>query len=361
MPTFNERENVAVLVRRLDAALAGISWEVIFVDDDSPDGTAELVRALSQRDARVRILHRIQRRGLSSACIEGMLASAAPFLGVMDGDLQHDETKLPEMLYRLEREALDLVIGSRYAPGGSLGDWPASRKFMSRAATRLSRWVLRADLRDPMSGFFLVRRDYFQAVVHRLSGIGFKLLVDLFASATRPPRFAEVPYTFRPRRAGASKLDGLVAWEYLMLLLDKRFGRYVPVRFIPFALIGGLGVGVHLSVLWLLFQWAGQPFVRAQTGATLAAMTANFLLNNLFTYRDLRLRGWALLRGWFSFSLACSVGAVANVGIATYLFESRFLGDWGWMLSATAGILVGAVWNYAVTSVYTWKRPRDPC
>jgi len=361
VPTFNERENVEVLVQRLDAALQGISWEVIFVDDDSPDGTADLVRDMSQQDARVRILHRIQRRGLSSACIEGMLASSAPFLGVLDGDLQHDETKLPEMLQCLERKELDLVIGSRYIPGGSLGDWSAPRKLMSRTATRLSRWVLRADLRDPMSGFFLLRRAYLQEVLHRLSGIGFKLLVDLFASANRPPRFAEIPYEFRPRRAGASKLDGLVAWEYLMLLLDKRFGRYVPVRFIPFALIGGLGVGVHLSVLWLLFQISGQPFVRAQTAATLAAMTANFLLNNLFTYRDLRLRGWGLLRGWLSFSLACSVGAVANVGIATYLFESQSLGDWGWMLSATAGILVGAVWNYAVTSVYTWKRPKDRC
>jgi dolichol-phosphate mannosyltransferase len=358
VPTFNERPNVEEVVRRLDAALTGIAWEVIFVDDDSPDGTAEAVRRLGCSDPRVRLVHRVNRRGLSGACTEGMLASCAPYLAVMDADLQHDERILPRMLAAVKEDGADIAVGSRYVAGGGMGEWSGERQLVSRLATRLSRFVLRADLRDPMSGFFLLRRELIGEVVHELSGIGFKILVDIFASAKRPLRFVEIPYTFRTRRAGESKLDSLVAWEYLMMLLDKRFGRYVPIRFVPFALIGGIGVFVHLAVLWLVFLVLGESFVAGQTAAALVAMTTNFFMNNMLTYRDRRLRGWGLLRGWASFTLACSVGAVANVGIATYLFESDVMGDIGWVLSALAGIVVGAVWNYAVTSVYTWSRPR---
>jgi dolichol-phosphate mannosyltransferase len=358
VPTVNERDNVEHVVQCLDVALRGIAWEAIFVDDDSPDGTAECVRRLGQSDHRVRLVHRVHRRGLSSACVEGMLASSAPFLAVMDADRQHDERILPEMLAAVRGGGFDVAVGSRYVEGGGTGDWSQQRRFVSRFATRLARLVLKADLRDPMSGFFLLRREVLNEVVHELSAIGFKILVDIFASAARPLRFKEIPYSFRARRAGVSKLDNLVVWEYLVMLLDKSLGRYVPVRFIPFAFIGGVGVLVHMAVLWLVFLSMGRSFVAGQTAATLVAMTTNFLLNNLFTYRDRRLHGWNLLRGWVSFTLACSVGAVANVGIATYLFESAALGDIGWVPSALAGIIVGAVWNYAVTSVYTWSKPK---
>jgi dolichol-phosphate mannosyltransferase len=276
----------------------------------------------------------------------------------MDADLQHDERLLPRMLAALKDEGLDIVVGSRNVEGGSMGDWASERELASRVATRLSGLVLKADLKDPMSGFFMLRRELIDEVVHDLSAIGFKILLDIFVSAKRPLRFRELPYTFRNRHAGESKLDNVVAWQYIAMLLDKSVGRYVPVRFIAFAFIGGLGVFVHMAVLWLVFRGLGQTFVAGQTAATLVAMTFNFFLNNWFTYRDRRLRGWGLLRGWISFSLACSLGAVANVGIATYLFNTAPTGGIWWVLSATAGILIGAVWNYAVTSVYTWNQPK---
>lgn len=358
VPTFNERENVDEVVSRLEAALAGIAWEVVFVDDDSPDGTADAVRRLAAADPRVRVVHRVNRRGLSTACVEGMLATSAPYLAVMDADLQHDERILPRMLAAVREEGCDIAVGSRYVEGGGTGAWAAERRLVSRFATRLSRLVLKVDLADPMSGFFLLRREVVHEAVHELSGIGFKILLDILASVRRPLQVREIPYTFRVRRAGESKLDSVVAWEYLMMLLDKSLGRYIPIRFIPFAFIGGIGVLVHLAVLWAVFQAMGRSFVAGQTIATLVAMTSNFFLNNMLTYRDRRLRGWGLLRGWVSFTLACSLGAVANVGIATYLFESDTVGDIGWVLSAMAGIIVGAVWNYAVTSVYTWSKPK---
>jgi dolichol-phosphate mannosyltransferase len=351
VPTFNELENVEALIELVERVLDGVHWEIIFVDDDSPDATADRLHELGRRDPRVRCLRRIGRRGLSSACIEGMLASPAPFLAVMDADLQHEEALLPKMLDVLRRGETDIVVGSRYTEGGSIGGWDRQRALVSRLATRLSRSVLKADLTDPMSGFFMITREAMARSVRNLSGIGFKILVDLFASAPQPLRFVELPYVFRERTAGESKLDSAVAWEYVMLLLDKSVGHLVPLRFLSFCMVGSLGLAVHFLVLWLCFQIIGVDFVASQMIASLVAMTGNFFLNNVFTYRDMRLRGAALLRGWLSFTAVCGIGALANVGVAGALFHNNL----SWIPSALAGVLVGTVWNYAVTRLYTWR------
>jgi dolichol-phosphate mannosyltransferase len=351
IPTLNERDNVPLIVERLNRALAGVAWEVVFVDDDSPDGTADAVRDLARRQGNIRCLQRVGRRGLSSACIEGMLASTAPYLAVMDGDLQHDETLLPRMLDKIKSDHLDIVIASRHVSDGSIGNFAASRVRISDFATRLSRIVVKAELSDPMSGFFMIERGAFTGAVRRLSGQGFKILLDLFASAPRPFVFAELPLKFRERLHGESKLDTLVAWEYFMLLLQKLIGPAVPVRFLLFSLIGGLGVGVHLATLWVMLHLA--PFSVAQTVATVVAMTGNFLLNNLFTYRDRRLTGWRILSGLGSFYAVCGLGAVANVGIA-----ASIAGRHSWWLAGLAGAAVSAVWNYAASSVFTWSARR---
>ena len=348
---FNEVANVGELVRRLEPLLAGVAWEVIFVDDDSPDGTAAEVRRIGRSNPRVRCLQRIGRRGLSSACIEGFLASSAPYLAVMDGDLQHDETLLVEMLGVLKNEPVDIVVGSRYVGGGGIGEWDEKRARMSEFATKLSRLVLHADVGDPMSGFFMIRRQAMEGAVRNLSGIGFKILLDLFASSPAPLRFRELPYQFRERQAGETKLDAQVMLDYLMLLADKLIGHIVPVRFFLFTLVGGIGVAVHMTTLTLVYEVLGYGFIAGQAAATLVAMASNFLLNNYTTYRDRQLKGWGLVRGFVSFSLACGVGAVANVGIAAFLFNNST----EWLLSALAGVIVGAVWNYAVTAVYTWR------
>jgi dolichol-phosphate mannosyltransferase len=354
VPTFNERDNVAELVRRLVSCLGERSWEVVFVDDDSPDGTADLVRELAGADGRIRCLQRIGRRGLSSACVEGMLASSAPYLAVIDADMQHDERLLPQMLDTLKRGETDIVVGSRYAPGGGIGDWDARRARMSRIAMRLSRVLMPGDLTDPMSGFFMMRRSVLTDSVHRLSAIGFKILADLFASSPKALRFEELPYRFEVRRAGESKLDSLSAWDYAMLLLDKLIGRFVPVRFLAFSIVGAAGVAVHFLALSVVYQGLHRSFVVGQASATLCAMTFNFAVNNVLTYRDMRLKGRRWLKGWLSFVLACSIGGFANLGVAYTLFGMGH----GWFPAAIAGILVGAVWNYAVTMMFTWGRAR---
>ena len=354
IPTFNESLNVGELVDRVGTVLTGVNWEIIFVDDDSPDGTARLVRDLARANPRVRCVHRIGRRGLSSACVEGMLASSAPYLAVMDGDLQHDEKLLPQMLDCLRSEPIDIVVGSRYVEGGSVGDWEQSRIGISRFATRVAQVVIKGDLKDPMSGFFMLRRPAFEGAVRNLSSIGFKILIDIFASSPEPLRFKELPFEFRQRHAGESKLDTQVVWDYGMLLLDKLIGHLVPVRFVAFGIVGGIGVVVHFFVLTLLFKLLGTSFALAQGAAIIVAMTGNFFLNNVITYRDMRLKGWQWLWGWLSFALACSVGALANIAISVYLHE-----DIGthWALAAGAGVAIASVWNYGVTKLVTW-RPR---
>ncbi len=357
VPTFNERGNVATVVARLDSALTGLNWEVVFVDDDSPDGTAQVARELALVDPRVRVIQRIGRRGLSTACIEGMCATAAPIVAVMDGDLQHDETLLPRMAAALRDDpALDLAIGSRFVAGGGTGEWDRDRVAKSALATRIAALVLGTRLSDPMSGFFAIRADVLRGLVPKLGGIGFKILLDIMSASTRPLRFVELPYVFRSRAVGESKLDHVVAMEYLIALYDRRLGRIVPVRFAMFSAIGALGAGIHMSVLALFYVAAGLAFLTGQIVATFAAMTFNFFLNNALTYRDRRLRGArALLDGWVAFCLVCSVGAVANVGVAAFLHDVR---QGAWAASALLGVLVGAVWNYALSSRFTWGRYR---
>ncbi|MEG3179198.1 glycosyltransferase family 2 protein [Sphingomonas sp. LT1P40] len=355
VPTFNERTNVPILVAALDRALAGRNWEAIFVDDDSPDGTADAARELGRTDPRVRVIQRIGRRGLSSATIEGMCATAAPVVAVIDGDMQHDETLLPKMLDALQAdESLDVAIGSRFVEGGGTGEWDGDRVAKSALATRLSRRVLKADLSDPMSGFFMARSNVVREMVPHLSAIGFKILLDIMTASPRPLKFVELPYVFRTRTEGESKLDHVVAMEYLIALYDRMFGRVIPVRFAMFSAIGALGAGVHFAVLALLFQGLGFTFLTGTIVATLVAMTFNFFLNNALTYRDRRLKGFRqLLDGWVSFCVVCSVGAVANVGVAAFLHDVQ---DAQWAPSALAGIMVSAVWNYALSSRFVWGR-----
>jgi dolichol-phosphate mannosyltransferase len=352
IPTFNERDNVSSVVAVINEVLPDLCWEIVFVDDNSPDGTASLLREIARNDPRVRCLHRFGRRGLSSACVEGIMSTASPFVAVMDADHQHDERILYRMYDVISKGDSDLVVGSRYIEGGSVGSWDQRRAAMSQLATRITNRITGSLLCDPMSGFFIIRRDVFLEALPRLSSIGFKLLIDIMASSERPLKVVEVPYIFRPRQQGESKLDSMVLWEYLLLILDKSTGHFVPVRFISFALVGGTGVFVHICVLAVLFQMFGTAFVLAQTVATFTAITTNFLLNNVLTYRDRRLRGLKLLFGWASFNLVCAIGAIANVGIANWMYSQNSR----WLISAFAGIAVGVVWNYAMSSIFTWTK-----
>ena len=349
VPTLNERENIALTVEALSRTLAGVDYEILFVDDDSTDRTAAAIRTLAQTDPRIRVIQRIRRRGLASAVVEGFLASSAGYLAVIDGDMQHDESILPAMLAKIKADHLDVVIGTRNAGGGSMGAFDHSRVRLSELGRRLAAWVIKGEVTDPMSGFFLLTRTYFEEVSHGLSATGFKILIDLLATSSRPVRIGEIGYTFRPRREGSSKLDTLAILEFLELLLDKKLGRWLPVSYLIFGLVGSFGVLMNLA-LTQLFLLLGESFHQALLGATSLVIALNFFLNNSLTFRARRLKGWRMLTGLMVFYLACSVGLVMNLFLAENLTVS------GVARSAAAlfGILFSSVWNYGITSLFVW-------
>lgn len=352
VPTFNERENVVTLFDRLGAALPGVAWEAIFVDDNSPDGTWDVVRRLGERDPRARCVRRIGRRGLSGACIEGILASSAPCVAVIDADLQHDETQLARMLALIESGAADLVVGSRYIEGGSADSFNAQRLGASQFATALAKRALGIAIADPMSGFFMIRRDRFEQLAPQLSVQGFKILLDIVATAQGKLRTVEIPYTFGSRLHGESKLDSMVALDFLGLVLAKLTNDTVSLRFLLFAMVGSIGLFVHLAALYIALKVFNAPFAEAQAIGALSAMTSNFLLNNFLTYRDQRLKGFGILRGLLIFYLVCGIGLLANVGVAFSVYDQKPI----WWLAGAAGALMGVVWNYAMSGLFVWRK-----
>lgn len=354
VPTYEERGNLRLITHALREALDGIDYEIIFVDDDSPDGTSAAARTLAQSDTRVRVIQRIGRKGLASAVVEGLLASSAPYLAVIDADLQHDETILPQMLAKLKSESLDIVIGSRNSGGGSMGAFKKERVALSDAGRRLSQWVCGTSVSDPMSGYFVLTRSFFHEVAHSLSLIGFKILVDLLASARRPVRVGEAGYRFRNRLHGESKIDILVGLEYLELLLDKATGGWIPVSYMLFGLVGAAGIGFNFFAASVFMQWAQVAFLRAQTYGALLTIAFNFFLNNAITFRAARMRGVRLLQGVVLFYLACSVGLVAQLAVANSLREIGL----HWAAATLAGIGIGSVWNYSMALMLVWQIKR---
>ena len=351
VPTFNEKANIPLLVERLAQLLTSCDWEVIFVDDNSPDGTAAAARAIGANDSRVRCIRRIGRRGLAGACLEGMLASQARYVAVMDADLQHDEGLLVPMLEALRAGRADVAVASRYLYGGSAAGLSKQRSRVSRGSNTLVRLLLGIDLTDPMSGHFMIRRDALEAIAPSLSTQGFKILLDILATARGSLRTIELPSTFRERQHGESKLDSKIALDFAALVTAKLTNDAVSARFLLFCMVGLTGIGIHLSILSALLI-TNLSFGAAQAFATIGAIAWNFVLNNLFTYRDQRLTGWHFVTGLIRFQVICAIGAISNVGIATWIYDY----DETWWIAGLGGALIGTVWNFVVSAALVWRQ-----
>ncbi len=367
LPTYNESRNIPGMVERLDKALAGVAWEVVIVDDNSPDGTSDIARKLALADPRVRVIQRIGRRGLASAAIEGMCSTAAPIVAVMDADHQHDPELLPQMLAAISSGEYDIAYASRFAEGASTEEWGRpDRVKASGFANKIANKVTGVELSDPMSGYFMLRAEVLRGDAHRLSGVGFKILLDILATVEKPLRVKELPMNFAARAEGESKLDQTVVFEFLIGLYDKWLGRWIPTRFALFGTVGALGVGVQLGALWVMLHLVfGERFVYgnwsesttfnvANTVAAMVAMTFNFVLNNELTYSDKRLRGFfPLLKGWAQFALTCALGLLTNVGSA-YVLKSMI--GLPAFVAVIVGIVLGSVWNFALSSKFVWGK-----
>lgn len=353
IPTYNEKANIAPLVEAVRSALGDIPWEIIIVDDDSPDQTFAEVSRLAREEPRLRCLRRVGRRGLSSAVIEGALVANGSAIAVMDADFQHDERILKQMYEKLTSTGADIVVATRYAEGGGIGEWDATRAKMSDFATRMAGMLVGNQTSDPMSGFFMVRREIFASVIYDLSQQGYKILLDIISSSHTPLKIEEVPYVFRTRQEGESKISIMVLAQFLFLIIEKLTHGLIPPRFALFSIVGGFGLLVHLAILNGL-KLAGFTFIAAQLTATFIAMVSNFVMNNEFTYRDRRLTGLSFLAGLILFCVVCSFGALANVGVAEIAIHQ--FGNWS--LAGLAGAIMGAVFNFSAATSLVWRRPR---
>lgn len=350
VPTFNESQNIQALIDALSCAIEDINWEVIFVDDNSPDNTSSLVRKIANSNHRVRCIQRLNRRGLSSAVIEGILSTSSPFVCVMDADLQHEE-KIISTMFQSLKKGTDLVIGSRYIENASTGSLPEHRVKISQAATIIGNKILDHKLSDPMSGFFMFRRELFENAMPKLSGKGFKILLDIVASANKDIKIEELPYHMKKREHGDSKLSFIVVWEFFSLLANKFLGKYIPLQFIMFITVGLSGVIVHLSTLYITHKLLLIDFSYAQVFSIIVAMTTNYLLNNYLTFQDKKHTGKAIFKGLISFYITCSLGALINLAVSTTSFDYGF----SWWFAGLLGAISGAVWNFALSSTYTWR------
>ncbi len=354
-PTFNEANNIVPFINAIQSSIAIKDYEIIFVDDNSTDNTYKIVKSISKKNRKVRCIRRIGRRGLSSAVIEGCLSSSSDFLVIMDADLQHDEKKINTMLSIVKNENVDLVIASRFLNKKSSSGLSKRRNYISKIANYLATKITRVTLSDPMTGFFLIKRSIFENIAPNLTGLGFKILLDIFSTSKYKPSYKEISFNFKSRKHGVSKLDSIVIWEYLLLLWESRLGKIIPARFASFCIIGGSGVIIHVLALYFM-QKLNQQFIFSQGTATFIAMTSNFYFNNILTYRDKRKTGVKAIKALFLFYLTCGVGALANIGVADYIYQNNVNNMSGmWYISGILGALIGAIWNFIMSSLVTWK------
>ena len=363
-PTYNEAENVPLLVQDVASVLSGIDYELLIADDDSPDRTWAIAQELAAYNPRIRVLRRTAERGLSPAVIEGFLSSSSDYVGVIDADLQHDPAILPQMIAALDAGA-EIAVGSRYVEGGGTGTWNAARRFQSWVATKLARTFLGVELTDPMSGYFVLRREDFNRIHKQLDAGGFKILLEIVGRLA-PSRLEEVPFTFRERVAGESKLSSKVVLQYLgQLWRLSSVSRYMSVRFIKFALVGASGTIINLCAFLIFARLFGLRDWRISALATLFANLTNYVFNNAWTFVDRGHRGWSLVRGYFTYLGLSLVGMSASTltfaGLTrayhTYLHtvqpaKESYILALGFQLVA---ILVGTVFNYELNRRFTWR------
>jgi len=362
-PTYNEAPNITRFISEVAAALEGFEYEIVVADDNSPDGTCEKAEKIAQINPRVRVIRRLKNPGLSPAVIEGFLAAKGDYVACIDADCQHDPRILPRMVDALASGA-ELAVGSRYVSGGGTGEWNLFRRFESWVATKLAQLFLGVALRDPMSGYFILRREDFGKVCTQLDARGFKILLEI-VSRLAPSRLEEIPYTFRARVAGQSKLSSIVILQYLSQLWRlSSVSRYTSVRFIKFAMVGTSGVFINLCIFMALSRIVGIQDWRISAAASLVSNLSNYVANNAWTFLDRGHRGKAMVRGYVSYLFMSVAGLLASTLMFAALshgfyrqFSTHLIGNYSGPITLgfqLTSILIGTLFNYELNRRVTW-------
>jgi dolichol-phosphate mannosyltransferase len=343
VPTYNERENIDELLSRINESLSGVDYEVVVVDDNSPDGTAERVMELSSKYP-VKLVRRAGKLGLSSAILDGVKVCSGDYVVVMDADLQHPPEVIKELLRNAGR--CDIVIASRYVRGGGTAGFPLIRRVISLGATYMARILVpqARRVKDPLSGFFLARRELIEGAEVAVPS-GYKILLEIISQHDNL-KICEVPYVFQSRIRGESKLGKKEILSYVRQLL------MIMPDYYKFAVVGASGVFVNLGVVWLLAYMLSIPHFIASIIGIEASLINNFVWNDLWTFRKRRFgkRWWRFLK----YHVSTVVGTLAQYTVsqlAYYLLLKESL------LSQALGIIVGFIANYLISKKYVWKKP----
>ncbi len=353
VPTFNEVENIDNFVIQIRKVLRPYEFQILFVDDNSTDGTIEKINKFKSNSSNIDLIVRIGRRGLSGACIEGIHNAKSPYVAVIDCDLQHDEKLLVKMLDNFkENSDLDLIIGSRYVDEGeSKNGFSFIRDFGSKLAIKITQKILKINVNDPMSGFFMAKKISIHSLLPKLQPYGFKILADILATCKGNLIIKELGYEFKKRQLGQSKMSFTVVLELIGLLISHFTYGLISMRFILFGFVGSSGIFVQLFSTYFFLKIISFSFFYSQLFSIIIAMTSNYFLNNIITFKDQSLIGKSFFKGLFSFYMICSIGAFANIAIAEKLFDSFGI----WYLASFLGAIVGALWNFIFSSLFTWK------
>lgn len=352
VPTYNECDNILAFYKDAASALAQLDWQIIFVDDNSPDGTAAVAEELAIDDRRVRVIVRFHQRGLTSAVLQGVCSANTSYVVVTDADLQHDLCKIPEMLHLLNTDQADLVIGTRYEEGGSTeGLANGFRIWLSRTGTKVAQAFVPVPVSDPMSGFFAFRRKKLLQILAKVDPLGFKVLFDILLLGGHQIRISEIPYHFRNRHAGSSKLDGRIQWDFLIQIIYHLLKQLVPHDLISFILVGASGAIVELTMLGLGVA-IGAPNGPMQTAAIGAATTWNFLLNHCLTFhRHLKINADLAIK-FVLYATAVAIGIIVDISAATISMQKLYATE---LLASILGVCADTIWRFAVAKAIIWR------
>ena len=353
LPTYNEANNIKIIINELIKLLEkNYVYEIIVIDDNSPDHTWRIVEEEYINYQNIFCFRRIKKRGLSSAIVDGFMLSKFNNMIVLDSDLQHDLKIIPNIIDKLSNN-FDLVIGSRYINNDSMKDWNFFRRLLSQFATKISNFIQDSITTDPMSGFFGIKKKLFLEVVNQLDIKGYKILLDIVAVLKNKKNFKniDIPYKFKERIYGESKLTGEILIESLDLIYSKLFGSILPVNFIKFITVGSFGALIHFSILFFLYKFLDYSYSFALICSIEFSIIFNYFLNNIWTFRFVKLFGKQNLIGLIKFNLFSGIG-----GIIAYLVSQNLYNlDFNWVISSLLGAIVASLWNYNLNKIMTWR------
>jgi dolichol-phosphate mannosyltransferase len=350
VPTYNERENITPLVERIHKSLSDYNYELIVVDDNSPDGTSELARSLASKYP-VKVIVRTNERGLASAVVAGFNQARGEILGVIDADLQHPPEFIPALI-KAVRDGADVAIASRYIPGGGIEGWSLKRKVISKAAKLPANLLLSSarKIKDPLSGFFLFKKRVIDGAV--LSPTGYKILLEVLVRGSANT-VVEVPYTFKERERGKSNLTAKEQINYLKHLYRLAWDDGGIKHFLKFCVVGASGAVVNLGFLALFVQVVHMDKVWAQVPSYQISIWTNFAFNEFWTFSDRRTPGLKsfLIRA-IKFNLVSQIGWGINWGV--YRLALKVAGI-NYIVSQVIAIAIATMWNFLSNVIWTWR------